>query len=143
MANVGQPLPHQMEFLAEGRPEKAEELLNVYLRHNDELHEGLIEEFPNVVPSLTHLREAGLPLAVVSSKRRFSVEMALDSFPDLRSVFEVFVTMEDTAEHKPHPGPLLKGLELLGGVHPGGPPTSVTLPSTSPPPAPPASSASP
>jgi pyrophosphatase PpaX len=26
--------------------------------------------------------------------------------------------MEDTAEHKPHPAPLLKGLELLGNVPP-------------------------
>jgi phosphoglycolate phosphatase-like HAD superfamily hydrolase len=36
----------------------------------------------------------------------------------LRDVVDVFVTMEDTAEHKPHPAPLLKGLELLGNVPP-------------------------
>ena len=116
MANVGQPLPRQMELLADGQPEKTEELLEVYLHHNEELHEGLIREFPNVGISLTRLRDAGLRLAVVTSKRRFSVEMALDSFPELRDVFEVFVTMEDTAEHKPLPAPLLKGLELLGDV---------------------------
>jgi len=118
MANVGQPLPHQMELLADGQPEKTEELLEVYLHHNEELHEGLIREFPNVGTSLARLRDAGLRLAVITSKRRFSVEMALDSFPDLRDVFDVFVTMEDTAEHKPLPAPLLKGLELLGGVSP-------------------------
>jgi len=27
-----------------------------------------------------------------------------------------WVTMEDTAQHKPHPEPLLKGLELLSNV---------------------------
>ncbi|CAA9429413.1 MAG: Inorganic pyrophospatase PpaX [uncultured Rubrobacteraceae bacterium] len=118
MANVGQPLPRQMELLADGQPEKAEELLEVYLHHNDELHEDLIEEFPNVGVSLARLRDAGLRLAVVTSKRRFSVEMALDSFPDLRNAFDVFVTMEDTTEHKPRPAPLLKGLELLGDVPP-------------------------
>jgi pyrophosphatase PpaX len=118
MANVGQPLPRQMEFLANGQPEKTEELLEVYLHHNEELHEGLIQEFPNVGTSLVRLRDAGLELAVVTSKRRFSVEMALDSFPDLREVFDVFVTMEDTTEHKPLPAPLLKGLELLGDVSP-------------------------
>jgi pyrophosphatase PpaX len=105
-----------MELLADGRPEKTEELLEVYLHHNEELHECLIREFPNVGTSLARLRDAGLRLAVVTSKRRFSVEMALDSFPDLRDVFDVFVTMEDTAEHKPLPAPLLKGLELLGDV---------------------------
>jgi pyrophosphatase PpaX len=31
MANVGQPLPRQMELLADGQPEKTEELLEVYL----------------------------------------------------------------------------------------------------------------
>ena len=118
MANVGQPLPRQMELLADGQPEKTKELLEVYLHHNQELHEGLIREFPNVGTSLARLRDAGLRLAVVTSKRRFSVEMALDSFPDLRDVFDVFVTMEDTSEHKPLPAPLLKGLELLGDVSP-------------------------
>jgi pyrophosphatase PpaX len=118
MPNVGQPLPRQMELLAHGQPEKTEELLEVYLQHNEELHEGLIREFPNVGTSLARLRDAGLRLAVVTSKRRFSVEMALDSFPDLREVFDVFVTMEDTTEHKPLPAPLLKGLELLGDVSP-------------------------
>ena len=118
MANVGQPLPRQMELLADGQPEKTAELLEVYLHHNEELHEGLIREFPKVGTSLARLRDADLRLAVATSKRRFSVEMALDSFPDLRDVFDVFVTMEDTSEHKPLPAPLLKGLELLGDVSP-------------------------
>jgi pyrophosphatase PpaX len=118
MANVGHPLLRQMELLADGQPEKTAELLEVYLHHNEELHEGLIREFPKVGTSLARLRDADLRLAVVTSKRRFSVEMALDSFPDLRDVFDVFVTMEDTSEHKPLPAPLLKGLELLGDVSP-------------------------
>jgi pyrophosphatase PpaX len=42
--------------------------------------------------------------------------MALRNFPGLRNVVDRFVTMEETTEHKPHPEPLLKGLELLGGV---------------------------
>lgn len=115
MANVGQPLPRQMELLD---PEKAEDLLESYLLHNDRLHETLIKEFPNVQTSLARLRDAGLRLAVVTSKRRHSVEMALNSFPGLREVVDAFVTMEDTTEHKPLPAPLLKGLQLLGDVSP-------------------------
>ena len=113
LANVGLPLPRQMELLD---PERAEELLESYRLHNEELHENLIEAFPNVETSLARLRDAGLRLAVVTSKRRFSLEMALDSFPALRDAVDAFVTMEDTTEHKPHPAPLLKGLELLGDV---------------------------
>lgn len=115
MANVGQPLPRQMELLD---PERAGELLESYRLHNEELHGAWIRGFPNVEASLTRLRDADLALAVVTSKRRFSVEMALDSFPGLRNLVNVFVTMEDTTEHKPLPAPLLKGLELLGGIPP-------------------------
>ena len=115
LANVGQPLPRQMELLD---PERAEELLESYRLHNEELHEDLIEAFPNVEASLARLRDAGLRLAVVTSKRHFSLEMALASFPALRDAVDAFVTMEDTTEHKPHPAPLLKGLELLGDVPP-------------------------
>ena len=115
MANVGQPLPRQMELLDH---EKAQELLRTYSLFNEEHHDALIREFPGVEASLARLHDVGLGLAVVTSKRYPSVLMTLDSFPGLRDVVDVFVTMEDTAEHKPHPAPLLKGLELLGNVPP-------------------------
>ena len=115
MANVGQPLPRQMELLD---PEKAQELLRAYSLFNEEHHDALIREFPGVEASLARLHDVGLGLAVVTSKRHPSVLMTLDSFPGLRAIVDVFVTMEDTAEHKPHPAPLLKGLELLGNVPP-------------------------
>jgi pyrophosphatase PpaX len=53
---------------------------------------------------------------VVTSKRRVSVEMALEVFPGLRNVVDRFVTLEDTTKHKPHPEPLLRALELLGRI---------------------------
>ncbi len=113
MANVGQPLPAQMKILD---AERADELLETYRLHNDENHETYVASFPGVEESLARLREAGIKIAVVTSKRRHSVGLALDSFPKLREVVDLFVTMEDTTEHKPRPEPLLKGLELLGNV---------------------------
>lgn len=115
MANVGQPLPVQMKAFD---PEKVVELLESYRLYNEEHHESLIREYPDVAASLARLKDAGLRLGVVTSKRRHSVEMALNSFPALRDVTDVFVTMEDTTEHKPRPEPLLKGLEKLGNVPP-------------------------
>ncbi len=113
LANVGQPLPRQMELID---AEKAELLLEAYRRHHEENHDALIQEFPNVEKALSRLRSTGIKVAVVTSKRLVSVEMALENFPDLRNVVDRFVTMEDTTEHKPHPEPLLRGLELLGSV---------------------------
>jgi pyrophosphatase PpaX len=115
MANVGQPLPRQMELLS---AEHAEELLESYRLHNEEHHDTLIKEFPGVEESLARLRASGVRVAVVTSKRRFSVGMALKSYPGLGEVVDRFVTMEDTTEHKPDPEPLLKGLEFLGGIPP-------------------------
>ena len=111
LANVGQPLPRQMELLD---AERAEALLESYRLHNNEHHDSLIGEFPGVEGSLARLRSGGVKIAVVTSKRLPSVEMALKRFPRLGEVVDRFVTMEDTEEHKPHPDPLLKGLELLG-----------------------------
>ena len=62
------------------------------------------------------LGSAGTKVAVVTSKRRVSVEMALEIFPGLRNVVDRFVTLEDTTQHKPHPEPLLRALELLGSI---------------------------
>ena len=113
MANVGQPLPRQMELLS---AEHAEALLDSYRLHNEENHDALIKEFPGVEKSLARLKAAGVRVGVVTSKRRFSVDMALKNFPGLGDVVDQWVTMEDTTEHKPRPEPLLKGLELLGNV---------------------------
>ena len=109
MANVGQPLPRQMELLS---AEHAEALLDSYRLHNEENHDALIKEFPGVEESLAPLKAAGGRVGVVT----FSVDMALKKFPGLGDVVDEWVTMEDTTEHKPRPEPLLKGLELLGNV---------------------------
>jgi pyrophosphatase PpaX len=113
LANVGQPLPRQMELID---AERTELLLEAYRQHHEEHHDDLIGEFPGIEEALTRLRSAGIRVAVVTSKRLVSVEMALKNFPGLRDVVDRFVTMEDTTEHKPHPEPLLRGLELLGNV---------------------------
>ena len=113
LANVGQPLPRQMELIDAGR---AELLLEAYRYHHEENHDALIRAFPDVAQDLSRLQDAGITVAVVTSKRRTSVEMALNNFPDLRDVVDRFVTMEDTQEHKPHPEPLWRGLELVGDV---------------------------
>jgi pyrophosphatase PpaX len=113
LANVGQPLPRQMELID---AERAELLLEAYRRHHEEHHDDLIGEFPGIEEALTRLRFAGIQVAVVTSKRLVSVEMALKNLPGLRDVVDRFVTMEDTTEHKPHPEPLLRGLELLDNV---------------------------
>ncbi len=113
MQNVGQPMPRQMELID---PDHVAALMDSYRAYNEKEHETYIRDFPDVDTSLARLRDAGVKVAVVTSKRRQAVEMALTSFPALRNVTDIFVTMEDTTEHKPNPEPLWKGLELLGDI---------------------------
>lgn len=110
---VGRPLSEQMKIFD---AERADELLDVYRRHNEAHHDEFIREFPGVEEALSRLREAGLEMAVVTSKSRFSLEQTLNLFTGLGQLVEHFVAMEDTAEHKPYPEPLLKGLELLAAT---------------------------
>ena len=113
LAHVGQPLPRQMELID---ADNVELLLEAYRRHHEKHHDDLIGEFPGIEESLSRFRTAGVKVAVVTSKRRVSVEMALKRFPGVRDVVDRFVTLEDTTQHKPNPEPLLRGLELLGDV---------------------------
>ena len=110
---VGTPLPEQMKAFD---PDRVDELLEVYLHYNEAHHDDFVREFPSVEEALSRLREAGLKLGVVTSKRRDSTDQTLRTFPGLGRVVDRFVTMEDTTEHKPHPEPLLKGLEMLGAT---------------------------
>lgn len=115
LANVGQPLPAQM---LEFDPDRVDELMESYRAYNDEAHETYIKSYPDIPASLKRLKDAGVEIAVVTSKRRHSVELALTSFPELKEAVDRFVTLEDTKKHKPDPEPLLRGLEMLGGSDP-------------------------
>ena len=83
--------------------ENADQLLEAYRSHHERHHDALIRSSPVSKSLHDRLGSAGIKVAVVTSKRRVSVEMALEIFPGLRNVVDRFVTLEDTAQHKPHP----------------------------------------
>ncbi|MGI6130092.1 MAG: HAD-IA family hydrolase, partial [bacterium] len=66
-----------------------------------------------VKETLTELKAAGLTLGVVTGKRRPLALRGLRLF-GLDTYMKAVVTPEDTTEHKPHPAPVLKALDLLG-----------------------------
>ena len=110
MANVGGPgLEAQMEALGPGR---TAELVRVYREHNEPLHETL-EGFEGIDSTLEVLRARGHRLGIVTAKRRATVDLAFARLP-LAHLFETVVGGDETERHKPHPDPLLLGLERLG-----------------------------
>ena len=69
--------------------------------------------FPGIAETLAALRERGVLLGVVTSKRPESYAADFTPF-GLDGYFDILVTCADTALHKPHPEPLYKVLERAG-----------------------------
>jgi pyrophosphatase PpaX len=93
---------------------RVEELARIYRVRNAELHAGL-ELFPGMLALLETLHGEGRRLAIVTSKRRATVELALATLP-LAPFFDAIVGADDVARHKPDPLPLLHALEALGAA---------------------------
>lgn len=105
----GQPLKDS--FMPYGE-ELAEKMIKTYRDFNEAIHDERCKEFEGVKETLEFLKEKGIKTAIVTSKRRILAERGMNLF-DLRKYFDVIVTPEDTTEHKPKPGPVLKACELL------------------------------
>lgn len=115
MAKVGQPLNTQMwDFTDDAAVH--EELCRVYRERNAVVHDDLIRVFPGTVPMLERLKEAGVPMGVVTSKRHKPAERGLATF-QLEGYFDFIVGSDDHPEHKPAPGPVAHGCDLLGLAH--------------------------
>src|SRR5213080_4667653 len=110
MHAVGGPgLEAQMAVLA---PDRVEELVRVYRAHNEPLHDEL-EACAGMDDVLVRLKEEDRRLAIVTAKRRSTVELAFARVP-LGHLFETVVGGDETERHKPDPEPLLLGAERLG-----------------------------
>jgi pyrophosphatase PpaX len=112
LAAVGGPgLEAQMHALD---PSRVDELVRVYRAHNEPLHDtiAVCEGMDRVLDTL---RDRGHRLGIVTAKRRATVDLAFARIP-IEHLFETVVGGDETAEHKPHPAPLLLALERLGAA---------------------------
>jgi pyrophosphatase PpaX len=109
---IGLPLRNQLiTHLGPGLD--YDHILDDYLEYQLSVMKDSIQPFPNVHETLATLKEAGKKLAVVTSRRRFSLEVILQA-TDTAKYFDVLVTPEDTTRHKPHAEPALMAISRLG-----------------------------
>ncbi len=113
MAGVGTPLYDQMLGFAEGDEALAEHLLSTYREHNVAVHDASVRAFPDTRAALERLRDAGVPMGVVTSKRHALAQHGLD-MSGIAEFFDVLIAPDDWPEHKPAPGPILRACELMG-----------------------------
>jgi pyrophosphatase PpaX len=110
LAAVGGPgLEAQMQALD---PERVEELVTVYREHNEPLHDT-ISVCAGMDVALDELKDRGHRLGIVTAKRRLTIDLAFARIP-IEHLFDTVVGGDETAEHKPHPAPLLLALERMG-----------------------------
>lgn len=112
MAKVGQPLDTQMwDFTDDAAVH--DELCRTYRSYNAQVHDELIGIFPDTAKTLVELRRAGYALGIVTSKRREAAVRGLAAF-GLDASFDCLVGSDDWPDHKPDPGPVMHGCDLLG-----------------------------
>ncbi len=110
----GEPL---RTTLARFDPGRADALTEAYRKFNRSQHDRLVRRFPGMNEAVAALQEAGVRLAVVTSKYTDLARRGL-SVCGLEEHFPVVVGVDQTERHKPEPDPALRALELLG-VAPG------------------------
>ncbi|MDR0515020.1 MAG: HAD-IA family hydrolase [Coriobacteriaceae bacterium] len=112
MHKVGQPLAVQMRDFVDS-DEACEELLRVYRAHNAAVHDSLARPFEGAQATLDALARAGYPLGVVTSKRHEPAMHGLRLF-GLDGYFAFLIGSDDCDTHKPDPGPVVLGTQLIG-----------------------------
>lgn len=73
-----------------------------------------VELYPDALEVLEYLKSKDKKTALITTSRREYFDKLLNKY-NLRTLFDVVLCYEDTAEHKPKPEPLNKALELMGG----------------------------
>lgn len=73
-----------------------------------------VDLYPDALEVLQNLHETGHKLALISTSSRENIIHLLESH-SIDGFFDAVVAGDETKNHKPHPEPLEKGLEVLGG----------------------------
>lgn len=72
---IGPSLKETFEQLT---PNEVEEMIEKYRQWNEAHHDELVKEFEVVVPTLEQLKEQGIRLVIVSTKRKDTIEKGLN-----------------------------------------------------------------
>lgn len=107
----GPPLVETFEKISPG---DAVEMVKTYREHNLAHHDSYVTAYPYVTETLEKLRAAGVNLGIVTTKMRPGVEMGL-ALTGLDEIIDTVITLGDVTHAKPHPEPVQKGMEALGG----------------------------
>lgn len=110
VAWVGRPLREQMEMFS---PEHADELVRVYREFNHREHDRMLKLYDGITHLLEALKEIGVKVGLVTSKSRYTTEMAF-ALTGIEKYFDASVCADESTGNKPAPDPILTCLGELG-----------------------------
>jgi len=110
IAWVGMPLREQMERFS---PDHADELVEVYREFNHREHDRMLTLYEGIEDLLHRLRKAGVKVGLVTSKSRFTTQMAFD-LTGIETYFAATICAGEASGNKPDPDPILACLAQLG-----------------------------
>lgn len=111
--DIGIPLITQLKkHLGKRTDEEYEEILETHRSYQKEIFQETLTLYTGIKEGLQSLKERGAKLGIVSSRTRESLDRYL-KHTEIFDFFPVISTPEVTANHKPHPEPVLWALEKL------------------------------
>lgn len=112
LRGVGTPLKTQLAGYTDD-PEVVLAMVETYRAYNLAHHDACVRPYPGAVACVRALAEAGVKIAIVTSKNRHSTQRGLE-VSGLSAAFEVLVCADDVTNPKPHKEPVDLALARLG-----------------------------
>jgi len=106
---IGPSLKETFEQIA---PNEVDELIAKYRQWNHAYHDQYVKEFDGVNETLEQLKRQGHKLAIVSTKKKETIERGL-KLMNAEHYFEFWIGLEDVSKVKPDPEPVLLALDRL------------------------------
>ena len=117
---MGRPLRVQLGAFARS-PDEVDAMVQTYVALQRQLHDEMVHAYTGIPELLAALETAGVPMALVTSRRIEMTRRTLAHCGFARH-FEVIITPDEVTHPKPDPEPVLLALERLGS-----PPAERTL----------------
>jgi pyrophosphatase PpaX len=111
-AGIGTPLREQMKSFARDEDEVAA-MVETYVSFQHTIHDQMVTPYPGILAVVEAFQRRGIPMAVVTSKRRVMTGRTL-AVCGLDEAFPVVVTADQVSKGKPDPEPVLLALDRLG-----------------------------
>lgn len=94
-------------------PDKADEMIQTYRKHNFANHAKYVKAFPYVREVVQQLQEKNVKVAVVSTKVQKSIRLGLEH-AGLDDLFSTIVGLDDVTYAKPDPESIQQAMRLIG-----------------------------